>query len=96
MATNQKLKKVKFELAKLADFRCEYCKSPERFAPQTFSLDHILPVSKGGSDEFDNLAFACQGCNGSKLNRTHGYDPVTNYIVPLFNPRLQNWDEHFI
>ncbi len=69
MATNQKLKKVKFELAKLADFRCEYCKSPERFAPQTFSLDHILPVSKGGTDEFDNLAFACQIMEEQQLKR---------------------------
>ncbi len=50
----------------------------------------------GGSDEADNLALACQRCNGYRYNFTTGIDPQTQEIVPLFNPRQQNWSDHFI
>ena len=43
----------------------------------------------------DNLALACQGCNGHKHTKTEGNDPVTAEVVPLYNPRQNNWDEHF-
>lgn len=43
----------------------------------------------------DNLANACGGCNGCKYNKTHAPDPLTNDIVPLYNPRTQKWEEHF-
>lgn len=43
----------------------------------------------------DNLALACQGCNSHKHIKTEGYDPVSGGLVPLFNPRKQNWHDHF-
>lgn len=75
---------------------CEYCRSQERFATQSFSIEHIIPRSRGGQNLADNLALSCQGCNNHKYNKTQGYDPVTAEMVALFHPRLQNWDEHFI
>ncbi|MCP4659501.1 MAG: HNH endonuclease, partial [bacterium] len=36
--------------------RCEYCRSPANFATQTFSIEHIAPVSCGGETALDNLA----------------------------------------
>src|SRR6266700_3808009 len=74
---------------------CEYCLSQERFALQAFSMEHILPRSKGGTNQLENLALACQGCNNYKYNRTHALDPVGGAMVPLYNPRLQLWNEHF-
>ncbi len=41
------------------------------------------------------LAYACQGCNGSKYVKTEAPDPITKIVVPLFNPRVQNWNDHF-
>jgi 5-methylcytosine-specific restriction endonuclease McrA len=58
----------KKKVAERADFLCEYCFSPRRFSPDSFSIEHIQPKSKSGSDDLDNLALACQGCNG-KLRR---------------------------
>ena len=74
---------------------CEYCLSQERFALQSFSVEHIIPRSKRGTDDNENLAFACQGCNNHKYNRTHALDPLNGDVVPLYNPRLQAWSEHF-
>src|SRR6476660_1502122 len=75
---------------------CEYCRSQERFAMQSFSLDHILPLQAGGSDDLDNLALACQGCNNFKFTRTRGRDPVTGETAILFHPRKERWSDHFI
>lgn len=31
--------------------------------PQSFTIDHIVPISLGGSDTLDNVAAACRRCN---------------------------------
>ena len=74
---------------------CEYCRSQERFSLQSFSAEHIQPRSLGGKTRLPNLAWACQGCNNHKYNKTTGIDPVTGTIVALFHPRRQDWRDHF-
>lgn len=74
---------------------CEYCRSQARFAPDPFSVEHILPKSRGGATELANLALSCQGCNSRKYTAGEAIDPVTGDLVPLFHPRLQTWAEHF-
>ena len=64
-------------------------RSPVRYRP------YHPPVARL-SDEPDNLALACQRCNGYRYNFTTGIDPQTQEIIPLFNPRQQNWSDHFI
>jgi hypothetical protein len=75
---------------------CEYCVSQVRFSPDPFSIEHILPRSKGGSDSNKNLAFSCQGCNGHKHTATQAVDPIKGDVTDLYNPRTNLWDEHFI
>lgn len=58
-------------------------------------MEHIVPISRGGSDTLDNLALACSGCNGHKYDKVGVLDPTTNQIVPLFHPRRQEWNGHF-
>ncbi|MBD2233433.1 HNH endonuclease [Phormidium tenue] len=79
-----------------ANYLCEYCHSSEEAGAAQFAIDHIHPRSLGGSDAPDNLALACQRCNGYRYNFTTGIDPLTAELVSLFNPRLQSWAEHFI
>lgn len=86
---------MRLMVAERANWRCEYCQSPEYLAPQAFTVEHIIPVILDGSDEPDNLAYACQGCNGSKYDKTEALDPATKLTAPLFHPRLQKWSEHF-
>lgn len=42
---------------------CQYCGS------DATTVDHVIPISKGGTDEPDNLVAACTRCNYSKGNR---------------------------
>jgi len=58
-------------------------------------IEHILPRSRGGADDETNLWLACPLCNGHKSDKTHGIDPGTDEAVALFNPRWQDWFEHF-
>lgn len=74
---------------------CEYCQTPESFATERFSIEHIEPRAAGGLSVTANLALACQGCNGHKAKRTAAIDPQIQTAVPLFHPRLQRWQEHF-
>jgi hypothetical protein len=74
---------------------CEYCRSQSRFATHAFSLEHILPQSRGGKTTLDNLALSCQGCNNHKYTSTEGRDPVTKEPASLFHPRRQRWRDHF-
>jgi hypothetical protein len=75
---------------------CEYCKCPSDFSTELFSIEHIIPRSKNGSDELDNLAYACIGCNIYKSDKTEFIDVVSQTLSPLFNPRIMNWIDHFI
>lgn len=74
---------------------CEYCLSQVDYSSDPFSIDHIIPRSAGGSDELENLAYACMGCNGHKLTSTMATDSSTGEMVALYNPRRHEWHEHF-
>lgn len=88
----RKIKRLVFERAYGC---CEYCRSQALYSSAPFCMDHIVPSVKGGSDEPDNLALACLGCNGSKSTKSAGHDPVSEKQAPLFNPRKQEWSSHF-
>ena len=93
MTVNETTKKLVRERAK---FLCEYCHSLEE-ASALFAIDYIIPQSlPGSSDDPDNLALACQRCNGYRYNFTTGIDPETGDIIPIFNPRKQKWSDHFL
>ena len=88
-------KSLRKHVKERALYLCEYCLSPERFCPAYYEGDHITPLSAGGKDEFENFANACGGCNNNKSNATHAIDPLSGQIVPLYNPRIHIWTEHF-
>lgn len=75
--------------------RCGYCLSPQRFVMGALEVEHLVPRAKGGSDEEDNLWLSCSLCNRYKGARISATDPLTDNLAPLFNPRRDNWVEHF-
>lgn len=55
--------KLRFKIIKRDNFQCTYCGSSDRL-----EVDHIIPVSRGGSNEESNLTTACFKCNRGKSN----------------------------
>lgn len=54
------------------NFTCQYC---GRSAPEVaLEVDHVIPVSKGGSDKPKNLITACRECNNGKRAHVIGED----------------------
>jgi hypothetical protein len=78
-----------------AKHRCGYCLSPQHLVMARLEIEHITPESKGGSRDESNLWLSCPLCNRYKADRISALDSVSGQIVPLFNPRTQNWFEHF-
>ncbi|MEM8527383.1 MAG: HNH endonuclease signature motif containing protein [Bacteroidota bacterium] len=89
---SSEIKKIIKERAKGC---CEYCLAISAFAFHPFAIDHIIPVVKGGNNNSDNLAYICQHCNNSKYDKIEAVDPISKKMVDLFNPRTEDWTEHF-
>jgi hypothetical protein len=83
-------------VAERSRFLCEYCLTRQDFSTVDFSIEHIIPVASGGTDDVDNLAYSCQQCNNHKFTHTHAIDPETQVSVPLYNPRRDEWTAHFV
>ncbi len=46
--------------------KCQYCGRSDL----TLTVDHVMPVSRGGEDTWENLVCACVNCNNKKGDRT--------------------------
>lgn len=74
---------------------CEYCKVTDWQYDQPFHLDHIISKKHDGGDDLENLAYSCLDCNAHKGADIAGRDSQSNELVPLFNPRIDVWKDHF-
>lgn len=75
--------------------RCEYCHLAQDSQVATFPIDHVLPLVLGGLTELSNLALACPRCNAAKWKHAEALDPESGELLPLYNPRTQQWNDHF-
>lgn len=52
-------------------YSCQYCgrNQHELRGRQFLTRDHILPVSRGGENRWDNVVTACSSCNNRKANK---------------------------
>jgi hypothetical protein len=58
-------------------------------------VDHIVSKQHQGLDSFQNLALICAHCNRHKGPNVAGIDPRTKRLTRLFNPRVDEWHDHF-
>ncbi len=82
-------------VAENAHFRCGYCQTSQRIVGPLLEIDHIMPQARGGTHDEDNLCLACPMCNSHKADRSEAVDPQSGVATRLFNPRVEQWDEHF-
>lgn len=50
-----------------SDGKCAYC---GKDCKENYHIDHIMPVSRGGGNNIDNLCLSCPPCNWSKGDKT--------------------------
>ena len=69
---------------------CAYCGG--HFHLDELTREHIVPVSRGGSDSWMNCITACRSCNGHKGNRL----PEEAHMSLLFLPYVPSLHEDMI
>ncbi len=55
-------KRTRFEVLRRDNYTCRYCRSTE----SKLTVDHVTPVTLGGTDDLTNLVAACRDCNAGK------------------------------
>ena len=81
---------------KRAGNRCEYCRLPQSAQPfVTFHVDHVVATQHRKDDSLNNLCLSCQTCNLRKGTNLTTIDQSTGKIVRVFDPRADNWNDHF-
>jgi 5-methylcytosine-specific restriction endonuclease McrA len=83
-------------------WHCHYC--DVRLCPLANpTVDHKVPVCRGGSDDVDNLVAACRWCNTAKADMPYalfvaireevGYGPgtreITTNVIALYQQRMK-------
>ncbi|MFN8527737.1 MAG: HNH endonuclease [Anaerolineae bacterium] len=91
------------------NFTCIYCgvqpgatlKGGKVLVRSDFTVDHVIPKSRGGKDQWGNTACACYACNhrkGDRLPHEAGMrmkwepkTPRTSYLVVAIGSGQENW-----
>ena len=73
------LRKSRWWQDKLALGICHFCE--EKFSKEELSMDHLVPVSRGGKSLRGNVVVACKTCNNKKTYKT----PVEILLESLKN-----------
>jgi 5-methylcytosine-specific restriction enzyme A len=60
----RQLRKSQWWQAKLNKGICHYC--GEKFSKEELTMDHMLPIARGGKSTKGNLVVACKTCNNEK------------------------------
>ncbi len=68
------------------DHTCQYCNKV--FGERDLTLDHVVPVSRGGKKTWENIVTACKSCNQRKANKTPKEANLTIKNPPIA-PRWQ-------
>ena len=85
---------LRHTIADRAKQLCEYCLIAEADTFYGCEVDHIISLKHGGSNEPDNLAYACALCNRAKGSDI-GSIATSGEFTRFFNPRTDHWPEHF-
>lgn len=70
-------------------YRCQYCgRAAAELKPrESLTRDHLIPLSRGGTNDWTNVVTACSPCNtrkGNRLPEELGMHPMTHPSEPHF------------
>lgn len=86
---------LRAEVERRAGGICEYCRIVIEDTYFGGEVDHIISLKHRGQTELENLAYACQSCNRSKGSDLGSISKASKTLVRFFNPRTDDWNEHF-
>lgn len=67
------------------NYTCQYC--GHKHSAKSLTLDHVMPVSREGKKDWNNVVSACRTCNQRKANKT----PHEARMPLLREPKMPNW-----
>lgn len=82
----------RFSIFMRDDFTCIYCGLSSIKDKVVLHKDHIIPISKGGSDSVYNLVTACKDCNSTKSG-TMLKDNIKELILEIVEKRNKGLNE---
>jgi len=66
-------------------FTCQYCGG--KFKTQELTFDHVIPLNRGGTSDWENIVTACRNCNNKKGGKT----PKEADMNIIRSPRRPHW-----
>jgi 5-methylcytosine-specific restriction enzyme A len=66
-ARARELRRTQWWKRRRASGICHYC--GERFSPESLTMDHVVPLVRGGRSTKGNVAPSCKRCNSEKKHR---------------------------
>jgi 5-methylcytosine-specific restriction endonuclease McrA len=69
---------------------CQYCQ--KTFPEKRLTIDHVVPLSKGGRHEWNNVVTACSSCNNKKGDKSPERANMTLHCRPEKPRWLPNRD----
>ena len=76
------------EVFKKTRGRCSYCGCRLKF--NDFEVDHIIPLSRGGKNNIENLTPSCSACNRLKLDSSlkEFKKKIENIFIDTFHGKI--------
>jgi 5-methylcytosine-specific restriction endonuclease McrA len=65
---NKVVKLTRKNIVTRDDYRCQYCAGS--FVNSQLTIDHVIPKSQGGKNNWENMVTACKPCNSKKDCKT--------------------------
>jgi 5-methylcytosine-specific restriction endonuclease McrA len=95
----------KYNVSLRDGFKCQYCESA--VSMNTVTMDHVIPISKGGKTCWENIVAACAPCNSRKGNHLSvsplhvPYRPTYYELAHIrkslpFEIRHPSWNEYLV
>jgi len=67
-AKARELRQSQWWKGQLAKAVCYHCQ--KRFHPKDLTMDHLIPIVRGGKSDRNNCVTSCKECNSKKGNKT--------------------------
>lgn len=74
--------------------KCAHCGTPI-YAGYQMTVDHFIPLDKGGSNQMINLIPLCKDCNETKDNKLYSMDYI-QYLKPKYKKQIEDYLNSYV